>query len=61
MMTLTVRFFELSWPHAGLLIVPASRPSQRLPAVVAALLEYDRRHPEGISACTVDFLHPSRV
>lgn len=54
----TTRFFERGWPHAGVLVISRSLPSNRFAAVAATLLDYERHHPEGISAYTIDFLHP---
>ncbi len=56
----TVRFFEMEWSHAGLLIVPPSLPSDRFSLIAAALLDYDRQHPEGVPAYTIHFLRPPR-
>lgn len=60
-LALTVRFFEREWPHAGILIVPASMPSRYFAVIAAALLDYDLRHPQGVPAYTIDFLHPPHV
>lgn len=57
---LTLRFFEMAWPHAGVLVVPASMPSDRFATVAAALLEFDRLHPDGVSAYSIHFLRPPR-
>ena len=57
---LTLRFFEMGWPHAGVLVVPTSIPGRHFAAIAAALLDYDRQHPEGIPSYTVDFLRPPR-
>jgi hypothetical protein len=53
---LTVRCFERGWPHAGLLLLPGSLAGDRFAAIAGALARYDRQHPEGIAAYTVDFL-----
>jgi len=58
---LTVRFFEASLPHAGLLIVSASLRPGRVAAIAAALAGYDRQHPDGMHAYTIDFLRPTRA
>ncbi len=56
---LTVQFIHQERPHAGVLVVPYSLPPDRFRLIAAALAEYDRRHPGGISPYTFDFLpHP---
>lgn len=53
---LTVRFFERQWPHAGVLIIPASFQGSRFTAIAEALACYGEEHPEGLPAYAVDFL-----
>lgn len=53
---LTVRFFESGWPHAGVLIVPASFPGSRCTALAEAIARFDRDHPHGLPAYAIDFL-----
>lgn len=56
---LTVWFFEKGWPHAGVLIVPSSVPSDRFADIAAALVAYDHTHPEGVHPYTIDYLKPA--
>ncbi len=53
---LTVRFFESGWPHAGVLIVPASLPADDFAAIAEALALYREDHPQGLPCYSVDFL-----
>ncbi len=53
---LTLRFINQERPHAGILVVPYSMPSDRFSLIAWALAEYDARHPDGISPYTFDFL-----
>ena len=56
LVVLTVRFFESNWPHAGVLIIPASLPGDDFAAIAEALVRYDEEHPEGLQPHTIDFL-----
>ena len=56
----TVRFFEQESPHSGVLLLPESLPPDQFAAIAHALVEYERRHPEGLPPYTVDFLRPAR-
>ena len=58
---LTVRFFNEERPHAGVLIVPYSMPSDDFSTIAAALAEFDKSHPDGISPYTLDFLPQPRT
>ena len=53
---LTVRFFEMGWPHAGVLMVSGSLPADRSSDLAAALAAYEREHHHGPSPYTIDFL-----
>lgn len=53
---LSVRFFQEELPHAGVLVVPYTMPADRFSAVAAAISQYDRDHPGGISPYGFDYL-----
>jgi hypothetical protein len=53
---LTVRFFEGGWPHAGVLLVPASLPGDDFAALARAIARYDLEHPAGLPPYAIDFL-----
>lgn len=55
---LTRSFWELGWPHAGVLLVAPSLANDGFADIAAALLDYDRAHPEGLLAYQVDYLRP---
>lgn len=56
LITLTVRFFEAGWPHAGVLIVPSSFRAGRFSSLVEALAKYEQEHRGGLPAYAIDFL-----
>jgi hypothetical protein len=47
-------------PHHGVLIVPYSLPADRFARIARAIESHARPHPDGLDACTVDFLGPPR-
>ena len=53
---LTVKFFQEERPHAGVLVVPYTMPSDRFELIARAIAHYDSDHPEGISAYGVDYV-----
>ncbi|NOZ69155.1 MAG: hypothetical protein GXP46_07920 [Deferribacteres bacterium] len=53
---LTVRFFNESLPHYGLLVIPASYPGDRFNLISKALKKYALQHREGMSPYSIDFL-----
>jgi len=53
---LTLQAFQTQQPHYGVLIVPYSYPGDQFGRLVQALERYVHKHPEGLSAYTVDFL-----
>ncbi|MBI2865508.1 MAG: DUF5615 family PIN-like protein [Chloroflexi bacterium] len=53
---LTVKFFEERRPHAGVLIVPYTMPSDRFSLIASALARFDGDHPEGITIYGLAFL-----
>ena len=55
---LTVQCFEHGAPHAGVLIVPRSMPSDRFSLIAQALLRYAESRPQGMNPYTIDFLKP---
>ena len=58
---LTVKFFEEQRPHAGVLVVPYSMPSDRFSLIAGAITQYDSDHPEGISDYWLDFVVTSSI
>jgi predicted nuclease of predicted toxin-antitoxin system len=56
---LTVKFFNEEQPHAGVLIVPYSMPSDKFSAIATALTEYDESYPAGVFPYALDFLSPA--
>ena len=57
---LTVRFFQDDLPHTGVLVVPYTIPADHFSLVAADLAQYNRDHPDGISAYGYDFLSAPR-
>ncbi len=53
---LTVRFLQEGLPHAGVLVVPYTLPTDRFGMVAVAIAQYDRDHPNGISPYGYDFV-----
>lgn len=53
---LTVRFLQDDLPHAGVLVVPFTIPADRFALVAAAIAQYNRDHPDGISPYGYDFV-----
>lgn len=57
---LSVRFLQDEQSHAGVLVVPYTMPTDRFSLIAAAIAEYDRDHPNGISPYGYDYLCPPR-
>ena len=57
---LTVKFLEEERPHAGVLVVPYTMPSDRFSQIAGAIAQYDCDHPEGISDYGLDYLSRPR-
>ena len=53
---LTINFFEEGQPHAGVLIVPYTMPSDQFSLMAKAIAQYDHDHPEGIPAYALDYV-----
>ncbi len=53
---LTVKFFEEERPHAGILIVPYTMPSDQFSPIARAIAQYNSDHPEGISDYGLDYV-----
>lgn len=58
---LSVRFLQDDSPHAGVLIVPYTMPTDRFNLVAAAIAQYDRDHPDGISPYGFDYVSRSHA
>lgn len=58
---LSVRFLQGDLPHAGVLVVPYTVPTDRFVLVAAAIAQYDRDHPDGISPYGYDYVSQPRV
>jgi hypothetical protein len=57
---LSTLFYQRSYPHAGVLIVPPSLQGNEYAVIAAALAAYDLEHPDGVVPYLVDYLQPSR-
>jgi predicted nuclease of predicted toxin-antitoxin system len=53
---LTVKFFEQQRPHAGVLVVPYTLPSDHFSLIARAIARYDGEHPEGIADYGLDYV-----
>ncbi|MEW6587158.1 MAG: DUF5615 family PIN-like protein [Nitrospirota bacterium] len=53
--TLTSKFFEKEWKHAGLIIIPSSMPSDNFEMISRSLIEYARQHREDMPPYSYDF------
>jgi len=53
---LTVRFFNDSRSHYGVLIVPHTIPGDNFALIAKALKKYACEHPKGMETYTIDFL-----
>ena len=53
---LTVRFFNDSRAHYGVLIVPHTIPGDNFVLIANALKKYASEHPKGMEPYTIDFL-----
>ena len=53
---LTVLFFERQEPHAGVLLVPHSLPTDGFSGVAEAMHEYAQSHASATMAYVIDFL-----
>jgi predicted nuclease of predicted toxin-antitoxin system len=52
--------YEAQTPHAGVLIVTRSLPSDQFTAMAAALCAYANNFPHGMQPYTIDFLAKAR-
>lgn len=59
-LALTVRFVEEGRPHAGVLVVPYSIPSDRFTLIARSIAQYDGDHPEGIYDYGLDYVSRPR-
>lgn len=53
---LTVRFFNDSRSHFGVLIIPHTIPGDNFALIAKALKNYACEHPNGMESYTIDFL-----
>lgn len=53
---LTRTFWEMGWPHSGVLFVAPSLPNHRFADIAAALADYERENPDAMPSYQVDFL-----
>lgn len=53
---LTVRFFEDTTPHHGLLIIPFSIPGNDFTLLANLLHSFVQRNPDGLQPYTIEFL-----
>ncbi|HZX36361.1 MAG TPA: DUF5615 family PIN-like protein [Thermodesulfobacteriota bacterium] len=53
---LTVRFFNESRPHFGVMIVPYSYPGDKFSSIADALKKYALKHKQGMPSYGIDFL-----
>jgi hypothetical protein len=44
----TREFEEQGLPHAGVVYVPKSLPSKQFAAIAAAIVQFDKEHPDGV-------------
>jgi hypothetical protein len=54
--TLTNKFFEKEWNHAGIIIIPSSIPSDNFRMISRALIEYAKQHQGDMAPYSCDFL-----
>lgn len=55
----TLEFLEQGLPHAGVLMVSKSLPSNNIGALVRALERFAHEHPDGLEPYTVVWLSPA--
>ena len=53
---LTAQFFERGWPHAGVLIIPATWPTSDFARLARALASYAERRGKAPADYLLDFL-----
>lgn len=58
---LTLEFQRQGRPHAGVLFVPPSMRNRDFRAIAAAIVRYDREHPDGMPPYMIDYLVPVRA
>ena len=57
--TLTIQFGEMGYPHAGVILVPASLPNEDFGGIAAALIRFNGDHPDGIPLYSILWLQPA--
>ena len=57
---LTREFREQGLPHAGVVFVPDSLPSNHFAAIAAAIARFDEQHPDGVPPYSTWWLSPER-
>ena len=53
---LTIQFFNDQLAHHGVLIIPHTFPGDKFTQIARALVQYAKRHPDGMQPYTIDFL-----
>ena len=53
---LTHRFWEMAWPHAGVLFIGPGLHSDRFSDIAEALLQHDQKYTGGLLPYQVDYL-----
>lgn len=53
---LNLAFFQTAEPHAGILIVTRSLPNDRPAWIAHALVRWQKRQPDHLNPCFLDFL-----
>lgn len=55
----TAQFQAQAWPHAGVLFLSSSLPSEDFDSIARALALYSQAHPDGMAPYMIDWLqHP---
>lgn len=57
---LATRFIAEGRTHAGVLFLPSSISTKDFAGIAAAIVRYDREHPNGMAPNMVDYLVPVR-
>jgi predicted nuclease of predicted toxin-antitoxin system len=55
--SITTEFFEQGLPHAGVLLIAGSVPTNAYAAIAAALIRFAQENPDGLQPYEVRWLH----